>query len=99
MRRSQYREAIELANKIDKNSIESTQLRGLMDAMWLAALGLSDNSKEGLKGYDLVIVIGGILLGQNKDEAALRELVARALFNKGVSLGSPQSGQGSDCRL
>ena len=87
MRRSQYREAIELANKIEKNNMELKQLRGLMEAMWLAALGLSDNSKEELKGYDLVIVIGDILLGQNKDEAALRELVARALVKKGVRLG------------
>lgn len=87
MRRSQYREAIELANKINIDNIETTHLRGLMDAMWLAASGLCDNSKEEFKGYDLVIVIGDILLGQNKDEAALRELVAKALVNKGFILG------------
>ena len=88
MRRSQYREAIELANEIEINNVKPIQLRGLMDAMWLAAKGLSDNSKEELKGYDMVIVIGDILLGQNKDDAALRELVAKALVNKGFRLVS-----------
>ncbi|MCR4319533.1 MAG: SIR2 family protein, partial [Candidatus Brocadiaceae bacterium] len=93
MRRSQYREAIELASKIEIKTVESKQLRGLMDAMWFAALDLSDNSNETLKGYDLVIVIGDILLGQNKDNAALRDMVARALFNKGIRLGSLNQGK------
>ncbi|HHT9115415.1 MAG TPA: SIR2 family protein, partial [Candidatus Wunengus californicus] len=88
MRRSRYREAVKLAIKIEKNNLTPTQLREFMGKMWSASLGLYDNSREELHGYDLVITAGEMLLKQNEDEPALREEVAMALFNKGVTLGS-----------
>ncbi|MBI4490118.1 MAG: SIR2 family protein [Deltaproteobacteria bacterium] len=79
MRRSQYREAIELGAAIALGDLTETQLRELMDAMDSAAFGLDDNSEEEIKGYELVNAVGGILLDRNPDDPLLREQVARAL--------------------
>ncbi|MBI5892606.1 MAG: SIR2 family protein, partial [Deltaproteobacteria bacterium] len=80
-----YREVIKLSSGIYKDNLTDTHLRELMDFIWTAALELGDNSNEELDGYDLVIKIGDRL---NTREPALLENVAKALVNKGVTLGS-----------
>ncbi|MGH8614479.1 MAG: tetratricopeptide repeat protein [Gammaproteobacteria bacterium] len=59
-----------------------------MDAVWSAAVGLSDNSQEEMDGYDLVVAIGDVLLKRDRDNPALRERMAEALVNKGFRLGA-----------
>ena len=54
IRRSQYREAIILANIIDKSELSSQQLSEILNAMWSAAIELNDNSVEELSSYDLI---------------------------------------------
>ena len=88
VRRTQYHEAINLAVKIDKNPLTPTQLRGLMDVAWSATSNLYDNSNEELNGYDLIIALGNMLLEHDNDKPALREQVATALVNKGITLGT-----------
>ncbi|MGH7801305.1 MAG: SIR2 family protein [Thermodesulfobacteriota bacterium] len=87
VRRSQYREAIQQANEIRVRELTETQLRELMNAVSSVTLRLYDASKEELDGYNLLIAIGNMLSEKNIDEPALREQVARALFNKGITLG------------
>lgn len=86
MRRSQYSKAIKLASQIDIRNLTTSQLRELMNTTFSATLNNYDNQKETLAGYDLVITIGDILLGKNKNEPTLNERIAMALIKKGITL-------------
>lgn len=90
VRRSQYREAISQIGRMPRSELDlldEKQLRELMEIGWSAALGLFDNSKETLEAYDLVIAIGDAISNRGTDEPSLRERVAKALVNKGITLG------------
>jgi tetratricopeptide (TPR) repeat protein len=87
LRRSQYREAVREAGKIGLMDVDSEQVREVMVAMTDAASGLFDNSPEELAAYDLTIAAGDRLLEQGGSDAESRAMVARALVNKGVTLG------------
>ena len=87
LRRSQYREAVREAGKIGLTDLDSDQVREVMVAMADAARGLFDNSPEELAAYDLTIAAGDRLLEQGGSDAESRAKVARALVNKGLTLG------------
>ena len=73
---------------LELDSLEQEQLNDLMHAVWSAATGLYDNSQEAMDAYDLVVAIGDVLLKGRGDDPALRERIAKALLNKGYSLGA-----------
>ncbi len=87
IRRSQYREAIRLASVIDKSELSSQQLNELMEAMWSATNELNDNSDEELSSYDLFINIADTLLREKIEYPTLPRRIAKALVNKGITLG------------
>jgi hypothetical protein len=51
LRRSQYKEAIDIGVGIPWGDWAPLELSELMAAMWLAAVGLFDNSEKELEGY------------------------------------------------
>lgn len=79
---SKNREAVIEAGKINLAKLTEAQLRDLMDAMWAAASGLYDNSKEEMAGYDLVILIGD-LLNLRTSDGGVQLRILKALYNKG----------------
>lgn len=56
----------------------------LMESVMSAALGLKDNSDAELGGYDLVLRLSP---DKAVESPQVRESVANALYNKGVTLG------------
>ena len=87
IRRSQYHDAIELATAIDINELSQPQLHELMDTMWSVSTELYDDFDEELASYDLVIKIGDNLSREKNDDLILLVQIAKALVNKGITLG------------
>jgi tetratricopeptide (TPR) repeat protein len=81
-RRSEYRQAIEIAGAIASRLSNQGQMEVLADLALSAASGLDDNSEEELRGYEIVL-----LLGRSGPVAARPIAVAKALVNKGITLG------------
>ncbi|HKO62798.1 MAG TPA: tetratricopeptide repeat protein [Pyrinomonadaceae bacterium] len=91
LRRSQYREAINLAVQLDLDDMTRPQLTQLMEAIWSAATLLTDNSEDELRGYELAYDIYERLLdpalpGEGPDANQINR-AARALLNRGITLG------------
>ncbi len=88
VRRADYGEAITKAISILKNPAVSTGMNAneLMDAVWLATRGLSDNAKEKLEGYNLIILSCKALM-RHETSVNLRARLATVLVEKGLVLG------------
>ncbi|HSB09132.1 MAG TPA: tetratricopeptide repeat protein [Blastocatellia bacterium] len=88
VRRADYRDAISKAAAIMRNPSVSTGINAneLMDAVWLATRGLSDNPKQRLDGYDLIILSCKVLL-RRETALDLRARLATVLVEKGLTLG------------
>ncbi|HXJ93627.1 MAG TPA: tetratricopeptide repeat protein [Terriglobia bacterium] len=91
LRRSDYRSAVKEARRITLASLGAQQLRELADSMSAAGESLSDDSPEELSAYDLTVKASDLLTGQ--PEMVPAERVARALLNKGVTLGTLGRGE------
>jgi len=85
LRRSQYRDALQLGAKIPLEDLSEEQRGGFMSLMWDAADALNDDSEEELGGYER-IEAASALLPALADETQL--LLARTLFRKGYVLGA-----------
>jgi tetratricopeptide (TPR) repeat protein len=83
VRRSAYREALGIAGGLAQRLVTQEQRESLMKSVMSAAAGLDDNSQTELEGYDLILQLAGEDLAGGTEA---RELVARALFNKGQVL-------------
>jgi tetratricopeptide (TPR) repeat protein len=87
LRRSQYKEAIHSGLIPLHDELDDDQARELADALYLAASKLSDEPEEELAAYTRVVSLGTGLLASVPDDLALREVVAKALVNRGNLLG------------
>jgi tetratricopeptide (TPR) repeat protein len=85
LRRSQYKELIEEARKLQTDHLTQEEMQELINALWSAATNLFDNSEEEILCYDLIITIINSLPKENI-EKNLEISLAKALFNKGQTL-------------
>jgi tetratricopeptide (TPR) repeat protein len=89
VRRADYGSAARLGVQIQLGSLSANELEELADAMSSTAVGLFDNPEEEISAYDLVVSIRDELSRrQVAENPALTNLVARALYNKGIRLGT-----------
>jgi tetratricopeptide (TPR) repeat protein len=88
LRRSDYRSAVRAAQTINLESLDGDQLREVANSMSAAGESLLDDSPEELAAYDLTIDANDLLARRGRREQVLAERVARALFNKGVTLAT-----------
>jgi len=86
VRRSRYREAVQLAKRVVVNNLTDSDLLEFMDSMWSSARGLNDNSDEELEAYDLVVRSGNAICDRDLERTPVLK-VAMALLYKGLSLG------------
>ena len=84
VRRSAYLEALQVASQVEPKLKSDAQRETLMESVMSAALGLKDNSDAELGGYDLVLRLSP---DKAVESPQVRESVANALYNKGVTLG------------
>jgi len=82
VRGSKYREAADAAAKVVQEGLTPDQLRELCELAWQAGTGLFDNSDQEMRAYDTVIDAGSQL-----SDLETQSLVAKALVNKGATLG------------
>ncbi|MBV6506564.1 MAG: hypothetical protein ILNGONEN_02143 [Syntrophorhabdaceae bacterium] len=87
LRRSQYREAIQLANGISIDDLSENQPREFLNTVWDAADALDDNSPEELSGYELVIALGDFLSRERIDESS-QIIIAKSFIKRGYILGT-----------
>ncbi|MGD0015782.1 MAG: SIR2 family protein [Bryobacteraceae bacterium] len=87
IRRSQYREAIQAADVLEFDELESERLADLIESLWRAAVGLNDNSPEELRAYDRVVSGVDVLARNGAIEPEMRSRQAQALLYKGVTFG------------
>jgi tetratricopeptide (TPR) repeat protein len=86
VRRSAYREALEIIDSIDLQLVELEQCKVLMDLTLSAAFGLDDDSDEELAAYDTVLQLGNRHDLDDPEGLLSRERVAMAFFNKALIL-------------
>jgi hypothetical protein len=87
VRRSDYRVAIKIAGQVSQTSATAEQLEELLSAASAAAENLADNSPEELEGYGIVCEISANLADKNKLGSVAVLRWAKALYNKGITLG------------
>ena len=86
-RSARYDEAIEAADKINKTELNDDERRELSFLIYLSALNKGSTPEISLIGYNIVIGLIESLLNGKAANNDLKELMAMALFNKGVCLG------------
>jgi tetratricopeptide (TPR) repeat protein len=86
LRRSQYREGITNALRIQIEDLSEAQLTELMGAMRAATLGLDDDSPDELNGHQLRINLAEQLLRLRPGEISLEASLANSLLSRGVTL-------------
>lgn len=88
-RRSQYREVISQVNLLGLDQLDHfavSQLKELIDTLFISATALGDNSEEELIGYDLVDNVHQLLKKKGAHDVSLHERTFEALHNKAVTL-------------
>ncbi len=88
VRQSDHRQAIRLAGEIPLGDLKDEELREVSSALANAASALDDNSDEELRSYDLIIATAGRLEELGQYGPAVQMQVAKALVNKGITLGA-----------
>ena len=93
IRQADHRAAIQVAGESSIENLTEDQLREISSSLIDAALALDDNSSEELASYDLVVLAVDRL--QTKDVASIADMrrAARALVNKGFTLGTLNRGE------
>jgi len=86
IRRADYREAARLGAAVDLTPATPDQVRTFAGSMLAVADGLLDNSQEELQAYELAIRAADSLPPGQWD-SELHDRVARALMNRGITLG------------
>lgn len=85
IRRSQYREAIQLANSISIDDLSENQQHEFLNTVWDAADALDDNSLDELSGYELVIALGDSL-PKGKIDKNTKIIIAKSFISMGYIL-------------
>jgi len=88
MSKADYRNAIKLAAEIDLESLTQEERAVLVFSLMDASTGLNDNSDGEIAGYEILVSAADLLAVSGSTDPRLRVLVAKALVNKGVTLGS-----------
>ena len=88
IRESDHRRAIQLASRIHLNQLSKVRLEEIVPALLQSALSLYDNSQEELTAYDLTVAAADRLCSLVGETHAASEQAAKALWNKGLTLGA-----------
>jgi tetratricopeptide (TPR) repeat protein len=96
LRASEYRELISALDDVELAQLTATEIDEVLDAVTRATFGLLDNSEDEVRGYDHIVRICAVIDArpESRFHAVRQSWAARALFNKGVTLGA--QGQNDD---
>ena len=88
MSKADYRNAIKSASGVSLENLSQQERAELVFSLMDASMGLDDNSADKIAGYQILVRAADLLTAAGSTDPRLRILVSKALFNKGLALGS-----------
>jgi len=88
MSKADYRNAIKSAAGVSLENLSQQERAELVFSLMDASMGLDDNSADKIAGYQILVRAADLLTAAGSTDPRLRILVSKALFNKGLALGS-----------